>query len=126
MVLTYTVFIQNCSSQIFFMESPIKTITICSFNKPFFVVGITVILLFVIIVWTVSSRNKSNSLVKMFILIYLEPKYKNLLDFVWLNRFLYFTVLKWQMSAKRFLSASVYCNCLYIVKPVKPVLSGPL
>ena len=83
------------------MEGPIKTITICSFNKPFFVVGITVILLFVIIVWTVSSRNKSNSLVKMFILIYLEPKYKNLLDFVWLNRFLYFGVLRCQMS--------VYC-----------------
>ena len=42
------------------------------------------------------------------------PTYKNLHDLAWLSRFLYFWVLKWQLSARRFLIhifvlTSVYC-----------------
>ena len=47
---------------------------------------------------------RSNYLVKMFILISLQPTYKNLLDFAWLNSFLSFWVLYCEISATRCLN----------------------
>ena len=50
---------------------------------------------------SIFAISKTNFLVKMFTMIYCYL-YKNLLDLALLNRFLYFGVLKWQVSAIRF------------------------
>ena len=64
---------------------------------------------------------KVTVLVKLFIKIQLQPTYKNLLDLVWLNRFLYCWVLKSKISARRFLIRSFLLAGVHCI-PTRKIL----
>ena len=64
------------------------------------------------------NSSKLYSFVKLFIIIKLSSTYKNLLDLAWLDRFLYFGVLKWQISAGRVLNSQLSKGFRYDLEAV--------